>query len=90
MSPLVLLVAALATYRLTLLVTADAITAPARERTWGWLAELTHCHWCASVWLAPAMVASALWWSNGWGWWLACGSLSVSAVTGVLGTFARP
>lgn len=54
------------------------------------LAYLLDCPWCASVWLAPPVVASALWWSDGWGWWLTAGSLAASGVTGLLATLASP
>lgn len=90
-TPLVLLVTALAVYRLTLLVTADAITGPLRGRLpEGRLAELLGCPWCSSVWLAPPVVASGLWWSTGWGWWLVMGSLAASAVAGFLASYASP
>lgn len=98
MSPLVALVAALACYRITLLVVADEITAPARQRARTWLEHAGRdrlgyaltCPWCASVWLAPLVVGSAIAWGDGWGWWLAAGSLAASAVVGALATVARP
>lgn len=89
-TPLVALVAALAVYRLTLLVTSDAVTEPLRERSSGWLGELLSCPWCSSMWLAPPVVASAVWWSTGRAWWIAMGSLAASAVAGFLAEFARP
>lgn len=89
-------VAVLACYRATLLVVADEITAPPRD----WLiarvgedsrpAYLLSCPWCSSAYLAPLVLASALWWSDGWGWWLAAGSLAASAVTGFLASYASP
>lgn len=95
---LVAVVTVLALYRLTLLVTADAIFAPQRERAIERhreagrhrLAALLECPWCVSVWLAPPVVASALLWSSSWAWWLAAGSMAASAATGALATFARP
>lgn len=93
MRPLVLLVAALACYRATLLVTADEITRPWRERVTeraGRLAYLVDCPWCVSMYLAPVAVASALAWGDGWGWWLAAGSLAASAITGALASYASP
>lgn len=91
--PLVALVAALALYRATLLVTADEVTRPWREgitEKAGRLAYLVECPWCTSMWLAPAVVGSALAWGDGWGWWLAAGSLAASAVTGFLASYASP
>ena len=94
--PLALLVAVLACYRLSLLVTADEIARPWRDRALEKLGDdsrlgyLIDCPWCASVWLAPPIVASALAWADGWGWWLAAGSLAASAVTGALASYASP
>lgn len=96
MSPLVALVAALACYRATLLVTADEITRPWRDRALEQLGDdsrlgyLIGCPWCASMYVAPAVVGSALAWGDGWGWWLAAGSLAASAVTGALASYASP
>lgn len=96
MGPFVFVVAALATYRATLLVTADELTRPPRE--WAiakvgeesrW-AHLIECPWCVSCWLAGPVVASALWWSDGWGWWLVAGGLAASATTGFLASYASP
>lgn len=51
-----LLLNAAATYRLTRLVVADTITAPARrwvsDRFEGPLVELAFCAWCLGVWMA--------------------------------------
>lgn len=69
--PVLLVIYALAVARVTGLVTADAITEPARDALLGWLddrprtlgsfvAKLIECPWCASVWLAFA--ASPLVW----------------------------
>lgn len=160
MDTLVLLVAVLAVYRVTLLVTSDELTRPWRERTTelvlghrlkrrvdgnpvlpidadiakarcrcGYeqlidpsdaddrdstvslvaahvedqnhmeaesgsirakLSYLLQCSWCASMWIAPLAVASALAWGDGWGWWLAAGTLAASAVTGFLASYASP
>lgn len=95
---LVAVVTVLAVYRLTLLVTADELTAPARQRAIGRLAEAERyrlaaaleCPWCVSVWVAPAVVGSALLWSSSTAWWLVAGSLAAAAVTGALATVARP
>ncbi|HEY8548013.1 MAG TPA: hypothetical protein VIL36_23305 [Acidimicrobiales bacterium] len=53
-------------------------------------AYLIGCEWCASTWIAPLVVASALAWGDGWGWQLAAGSLAASAVTGAIASYARP
>lgn len=60
-----LVIYALAVMRVTGLVTADAITEPARDAFIGWLddrpntlgsflAALIQCPWCASIWLGFA------------------------------------
>ncbi len=53
------LLVALATYRLTRLVTTDTLTAPAREwvqARYDRLGYLVGCDWCSSMWLAPGPV----------------------------------
>jgi hypothetical protein len=82
-APLLLALAALATFRLTRLVVADQFP-PIR---WGrervedkapeWLVDLSTCRWCASgwvsagivalLWLAPGVAALALTWAGLWG-----------------------
>lgn len=60
------IVDALATYRLTRLVTADEITLEPRERLLAFLedegfdraAELVRCSWCASVWVAAGVLTA--------------------------------
>lgn len=98
MTPLAWVLAVLATYRLTMLAGDDKITELPRAaaavrllaRGRARLAEALGCPWCWSVWIAPPVVWSGLEWSTGWGWQLAAGALSASAVTGVLATYARP
>ena len=64
MTPLDLATDALATYRITRLVTTDAITAPARKALnhrgvgGNWLADLVSCPWCTGVWVAFGVVAA--------------------------------
>jgi hypothetical protein len=56
MDALWLAIGALATYRLTRLVTADKITEPIRawaSRRSEWLGYLSTCDWCLSIWFAP-------------------------------------
>lgn len=86
-TPLTAVVAGLALYRLTRLITADAITEPLRDRAPGWMSPMLGCPWCLSMWLAPPVAASVLWLSDGWGWWLAAGSLAGSAVAGLLSAY---
>jgi hypothetical protein len=94
-TPLVAVLAVLATYRATLLVTSDTVTD--RPRTWvlrRWpsspVAYWVTCNWCASMTVGAVVVGSALAWSNGWGWLLVAGTLSASAVTGLLSEYATP
>jgi hypothetical protein len=90
MEPITLLIAALATARLTRLVTTDRITeAP---RTWalrrlpseGLLAYLLVCDWCVSVYTGAA-VASAGAWAGSWPWaWAVPLALAFSYTAGYL------
>lgn len=155
MSGLIAIVAALAVYRLTMLVVADEITEPIRERimaryvhpiheytvhpdaqdgpnrdgefyaecrcgkawsgpVWsdvisemnGHLGEerrsgiemtegprwiiLLSCQWCSSWWIGLPVVWSA-WCFGDRSWWMIpAGALAASAVTGIIGTFAKP
>lgn len=63
--PALLVVYALAVYRLTRLVTADELTANLRERVLvraqgrPMLAYLVTCPWCISIWIAAAWVLLA-------------------------------
>lgn len=84
-----------AAWRITLLVVADHVTQPVRDRiearwTSDEVAYLLACPWCASTWIAPFVVASGLAWSSGWGWQFVAGSLTASVITGWLSTFAAP
>ena len=98
MTGLVAVVTVLAVYRLTLLVAADEITAPVRQRATARLAAgqrhrlaaALECPWCVSVWVAPPVVGSALAWGGSTVWWLVAGSLAASAATGALAAAARP
>ena len=84
-----------ATWRVTLLVTSDEITR--RPRNWAadridtdWFSYWISCNWCSSWWAGIVVVGSGLAWGNGWGWQLAAGALTASAVTGFLSSFASP
>lgn len=59
--------AALATYRLTRLVTTDEITAPIRDRIWrtrppetSRVGYLLTCNWCSSIYAASALEMSRM------------------------------
>jgi hypothetical protein len=90
MDTIALLVAALATARLTRLVTRDQITHPIRRRL---LARLDHdgmtaylivCDWCVSMWVAAAGAALGAW-SGASSWWQAPGiALAFSYTAGWL------
>lgn len=63
MTALTVVLVALATYRVTRLVTADRITEPVRawaERRGARVGYLATCDWCLSVWVAPAPAAVAV------------------------------
>lgn len=80
-----LVIYALATYRLSVLVVEDDISAKFRSwcaRQGRWLRSLTTCQWCVSVWLGAG--TTCLWrFGNSWGQWV-CAALATSAVTGFL------
>lgn len=90
MEPITLLVAALATARLTRLVTRDRIThAP---RRWllrrlnpeGLAAYLVVCDWCGSVYIGGAVAAAGAWHGT-WSWYMAFPlAMAFSLVTGQL------
>jgi hypothetical protein len=71
-TPLVLLIYALAVARLTGLIVEDDILSIPRDALLGWLdptpksigshiATLITCYWCMSIWVA-AVVAPLMWW----------------------------
>lgn len=84
-----------AVWRATLLVTADEVTRPARNRLADrmdsdWFSYWVSCSWCASVQIGAVVVGSGLAWSDGWAWQLTAGALTASALTGFLASFASP
>lgn len=92
MNVLWLIIAMLATYRLTRLVTADKIT----ERLRGfvvdrseWLGYLVTCDWCLSIWVAPAPTIAVLWWGDVMLVQAVLVALALSAVTGLLSLIER-
>lgn len=67
MTPTQLTISALATYRLTRLITRDEVTSAARERIWRshppestLTGYFLTCDWCASVWAASALQISRM------------------------------
>jgi hypothetical protein len=91
-APLVLLLAVFATYRLTRLVTADAITEPLRvwadvkSQKFGYLLS---CDWCLSMWVAPPVAVIAVVWGDNRVVLGAGLALMLSALTGLLATVER-
>ena len=86
-SSLLIIVAALATYRLTRLVTADKITEPIR--TWvmdrsQWAGYLVSCDWCLSIWIAPPVALCAILWGDNRLVLVVILWLALSAVVGLL------
>lgn len=101
---LIFIIGLLATYRLTLLVTADELTAGPRDWLTGTLearaerrgrdesklAYLLSCPWCASVWISFPVAWSGWQYGHEPWWFIPAWALTASAVTGILATFAAP
>lgn len=86
MSVLLLVVAGLATYRLTRLVTADRITEPVRqwvEQRSSWAGYLVTCDWCLSMWVAPFPAVAVTLWPDSRVVLVVVGSLALSAFAGL-------
>lgn len=84
--------AGLATYRLTRLVTADRIMdwfRAAVEARSGWFGYLVTCDWCLSIWLAPWVAAVTVLWSDNRLVLVVLLWLALSAVTGLLAVAER-
>jgi hypothetical protein len=85
---LLVLLAVLATARLTRLVARDAISDPARawlhERGPEWLTYLVHCPWCVSIWLGAGVAAATYNWPARWWVVIPLVALTASYVTGAL------
>lgn len=92
MNALWLIVAMLATYRLTRLVTADEITKKFRgavvDRS-EWLGYLVTCDWCLSIWIAPVPTLAILKWGDALLVQAALVALALSAMTGLLSLVER-
>jgi hypothetical protein len=91
--PALLVLDALATYRLTRLVTDDTITEPIRHWLGGWdpavlrvsrprTWDFITCPWCTSVWIGAGVVALTALWPVEWAYGAA--ALAFSAVAGFL------
>lgn len=86
MTALLLVLAALATYRLTRLVTADRITEPIRSRIEDrseFAGYLVTCDWCLSIWIAPLPATAVVLWPDNRVVLVALVALSLSALTGI-------
>ncbi|GAA3173109.1 hypothetical protein [Nonomuraea salmonea] len=89
MTILAALLALGATVRLTRLVTADVLTMPIRTYAadrWGEasrIAYLLSCPWCASMYVAPPVMATAHVWGGTVVWQVAAGALTASYLTGL-------
>lgn len=87
MDPVTLIIAVLATARLTRLITDDKITEAARSRVarrGQMIAYLIHCPWCISIYTGAAVAAS--WWAWGGQTWHTAAMLALAAshATGVI------
>lgn len=65
--PFTFVILALATFRLTRLITTDTIFDPIREKIWNKfppnrinIGYLITCDWCTSIWVAPLVVIAYL------------------------------
>lgn len=84
---LALVLAVLATYRATRLVTTDRILDAPREwivARYERLGYLVGCDWCSSIWLAPWFVTPAVLWPGNRAVLVVLGVLAASGVTGFL------
>jgi hypothetical protein len=87
------LLVALATYRLTRLVTTDTLSAPAREwvqARYDRLGYLVGCDWCSSMWLAPGPVLLGVLAPNSEWTLIVLGIPSISAAVGIMATLLEP
>lgn len=81
--------------RVALLVSADSITEPLRERLrdWAtpgwreWFTEGVHCPWCCSVWIAPWVAWLALARPDSWWFLLPAYTAAGSLAAGISGRF---
>lgn len=89
-SPLLFVIYALCTYRLSVLITLDSITRRfrinvinwSRRKSHVWLGTLVECTWCVSVWVGGGVVLLSRF-AGSWAVY-PCAALAVSAVAGFL------
>lgn len=87
MNWLLAVVAALAAYRATRLVTTDRVFDRAREaviRRWPSVGYGVTCDWCVSVWVGGGVAVAAVWWGENRLVVVGLAALAFSAVTGWL------
>jgi hypothetical protein len=87
MTPLLVALVALSTYRLTRLVTADRITQRLREAILArgeMVGYLATCDWCLSIWLAPIPTSLAVLYPDNRLVLIGLLALSASALTGLI------
>lgn len=83
------LLAFLACYRITRLITADEITRAIREKAFNrsrWLGYLVSCDWCLSIWIAPWISLTVILWPTNQFIWFLLIWFAISAITGLLST----
>lgn len=92
MNTLWLIITALATYRLTRLVTADEITKALRgwvvDRS-QWFGYLVTCDWCLSMWVAPVPALAVTIYGDVRAVQVALVALALSGLTGLLSLVER-
>lgn len=94
MTIVTLFLAALATARLTRLVTADILTEAPRDTVINWLtyrghgmlAYLLSCPWCASMYIGSGVAAAWYAWGDSRVFAALCAALAFSHITGRLAT----
>jgi hypothetical protein len=94
---MIYLLAALATYRITRFITADALFEPVRERLegisdereWYRITYLLNCDWCLSIWVAPLPAIAVMFWPDNRAVIIALLILAFSAVTGLASTVEK-
>jgi hypothetical protein len=87
MTPFLLTLVALSTYRLTRLITADRLTQRIREWAIGrgeMIGYLATCDWCLSIWIAPVPSILAVAYPSNRLLLGAFVALSASALTGLI------
>jgi hypothetical protein len=94
---MIYLLAAIATYRVTRFITADALFEPVRgrletiseDREWHRITYLLNCDWCLSIWVAPFPTAAIMLWPDNRAILAVLLILTFSAITGLASTWER-